>query len=241
MEERIGDVFQRLTSDERGKMSGGTRAPRRPAEYKAYPQAPRFALSRPATTEGPGVWAAMASRRSVRHFMPVALREPDLSQLLWAAQGVTLTSGDRALRTAPSGGAAYPIETYVVIHLVEGVAQGLYHYGVLGHALEQLRASDLRAEVAAACLDQASAAQAAIVFAWTSVFDRARARYRERAYRYVYLEAGHIAQNVAVAAVSLGLGSCQIGALYDGEVHALLGVDGDSERIVYMTVVGRPA
>jgi len=76
---------------------------------------------------------------------------------------------------------------------------------------------------------------------WTAVFERCRWKYGERAYRYVYLDAGHIAQNLALAAVSLGLGSCQIAATFDDEVNELLGVDGEEESVLYMSVIGRPA
>ena len=89
-------------------------------------------------------------------------------------------------------------------------------------------------------LDQRMAARANVVFIWTAIFQRSKWKYRQRAYRYCYLDAGHIVQNLALAAVALGLGSCQIAALYDDEVNALLGVDGVEESTIYMTVVGRP-
>jgi SagB-type dehydrogenase family enzyme len=145
-----------------------------------------------------------------------------------------------ALRSAPSAGALYPIETYLSIQMVEGVEPGIYHYDVRQHELDLLRPGDFRAAVAEAALDQDFLAEAAVVFAWTAVFARSKWKYKERAYRYVYLDAGHIAQNVALAAVALGLGSCQIAALYDDEVNAVLGVDGKEESIVYMTALGRP-
>ena len=109
-----------------------------------------------------------------------------------------------------------------------------------GHLLEQLATRDLRAEVAAAALDQPVAADAAAVFVWTAVFGRSRWKYRERAYRYVYLDAGHIAAHVSLAAVALGLATCQLAAFYDDELNALVGVDGRTEGAVYLTVVGRP-
>jgi len=143
-------------------------------------------------------------------------------------------------RTAPSAGALYPVETYLTVHAVEGIEPGVYHYAPEPHELELLRASDYRREVAQGALDQLVAARASVVFVWTAVFPRSKWKYRQRAYRYVYLDAGHIAQNVALAAVALGLGSCQVAALYDGECNALLGVDGVEESTIYMTVVGRP-
>jgi SagB-type dehydrogenase family enzyme len=161
--------------------------------------------------------------------------------MLWAMQGITQPGRGVDFRTAPSAGALYPVETYLVVHNVEGVDPGVYHYDVQHHQLEQLKRGDFRAAVAHAALDQGMAARANVVFVWTAVFERPKWKYKQRAYRYVYLDAGHIAQNLALAAVALGLGSCQIAALYDGEANDLLGVDGVGESTVYMTVVGRAA
>ena len=107
------------------------------------------------------------------------------------------------------------------------------------HELKQLRQGDFRVSVARAALDQEIAYSAPVVFIWTAIFERSIWKYKQRAYRYVYLDAGHIAQNVALSAVALGLGSCQIVALYDEEANELLGVDGNSESTLYMTVVGK--
>jgi SagB-type dehydrogenase family enzyme len=106
------------------------------------------------------------------------------------------------------------------------------------HQLEQLAQGDVRLKVARAALDQEVAYDANAVFIWTAVFERSKWKYKQRAYRYVYLDAGHSAQNIALAAVALGLGSCQIAAIYDDEANELLGVDGISESTIYMTAVG---
>jgi SagB-type dehydrogenase family enzyme len=148
--------------------------------------------------------------------------------------------GEYALRSVPSAGALYPVETYLSVQMVEAIEAGIYHYSVREHELELLRTGDFQAAVSEAALDQGFLAEAAVVFAWTAVFARSKWKYKERAYRYVYLDAGHIAQNVALAAVALGLGSCQIAALYDDEVNVILGVDGKEESIIYMTALGRP-
>lgn len=241
MTETIGDQFQMYSRYERGKLrGGGLDWANRPATYKRYPEAPRLALPRPQTAGGADLWDVLAVRRSVRRFQHAPLTLAELSQLLWAAQGITRRVEGYAFRTAPSAGALYPVETYLVIHEIEGVEPGVYHYAVETHELEQLRGGDYRLEVAAAALDQAIAAQASVVFVWTAVFARSKWKYRQRAYRYVYLDAGHIAAHVSLAAVALGLGSCQVAALYDDESNALLGVDGDEESTIYMTVVGRP-
>ena len=101
--------------------------------------------------------------------------------------------------------------------------------------------AEVREAIANAALGQTTCARAPVVFAWTAIFARTTCKYGQRAYRYIYLDAGHIAENLALAAVSLGLGTCQIGALFDDEVNRLLGVDGVEESIVYMSVVGVPA
>jgi SagB-type dehydrogenase family enzyme len=105
--------------------------------------------------------------------------------------------------------------------------------------LELIREGKVRDEAARAARDQEMLASAGVVFLWTAIFARSAWKYGERAYRYVYLDAGHIAQNVALAAVALGLGTCQIAAFYDNEVNALVGVDGVEESTVYMSSVGR--
>jgi SagB-type dehydrogenase family enzyme len=191
------------------------------------------------TTGGSPLWDVIARRRSIRRYQPGSLSESDLSQLLWASQGITDRRPNIELRAAPSAGALYPIETYLALHDVSDIEPGIYHYDVLDHTLEQLGIGDFRQQVAAAALDQRIAFAANLVFIWTAVFPRSAWKYRQRAYRYIYLDAGHIAQNVALAAVGLGLGTCQIAALYDGEANQLVGVDGEEESTVYMTVVGK--
>jgi SagB-type dehydrogenase family enzyme len=241
MIENVGDQFQTETKYERDKLPGGILDwANKPGTYKHYPTAGRLALPPPQTAGGAGLWDVLSRRRSARRFESAPLTQAELSQLLWAAQGITLHMERNAFRTAPSAGALYPVETYLVIHSVENVQPGVYHYAVQTHELEQLRTGDYRLEVASAALDQTMAARANAVFVWTAVFGRSIWKYRQRAYRYVYLDAGHIAANVALGAVALGLGSCQVGALYDDEANALLGVDGEEESTIYMTVVGRP-
>jgi SagB-type dehydrogenase family enzyme len=241
MAEGIGDRFQAETKYARDKLPGGYLDWRKkPGTYKIYPDAQKVDLPPPLARGEMNIWEAIGRRRSVRDFRQTPLSAAELSQLLWASQGVTKIVGDYGLRSAPSAGALYPIETYLSVQLVEDIEPGIYHYDVRGHRLDQLRAGDLRAPVAEAALDQGFLAEAAVVFAWTAVFARSKWKYKERAYRYVYLDAGHIAQNVALAAVGLGLGSCQVAALYDDEVNVILGVDGKEESIVYMTAVGRP-
>jgi SagB-type dehydrogenase family enzyme len=237
----VGDDFQRETRYVRGEIPARQLDwDNQPERFKEYPDAPRIALETPRQRGGTSLWRALAERRSVRRFGD-QLTLSEVSRLLWAAQGATQRTQGIQLRTAPSAGALYPIETYLVANFVSDLEAGVYHYAVPAHALEQLQTGDSRLAIAQAALDQRVALDAGVVFVWTAVFRRSKWKYGQRAYRYVYLDAGHIAQNVALAAVALGLGSCQIAALYDQEANALLGVDGDEESTIYMTAVGRPA
>lgn len=261
MTESAGEEFQRATRYRRSELRGHTLDwDAKPATFKLYPQAPVVPLPPPERASWPGadirpeesLWYTLDRRRSVRQFVPDALEPADLSQLLWAANGITRPTPHHLFRTAPSAGGLYPIETYVVVNAVAGLEAGLYHYRLVGmaddgsldpdrgHALERLALGDFGAHAARAALDQSMVARAPVTFVWTAVFPRSRWKYRERAFRYVYLDAGHIAAHLSLAAVALGLGSCQVAAFFDDELNALLGVDGEEESAVYLTVVGRP-
>jgi SagB-type dehydrogenase family enzyme len=188
-------------------------------------------LPTPETTGGLGIADALTRRRSEREFKNEALSEQELSQLLWATQGVTSEDGKR---TAPSAGATYPLELYLVTD------SGLYHYQPDQHSLLQLAQGDLRAELSAAALDQKPVAEAAATFAITAVYARTAERYGDRAERYVKLEAGHAAQNLLLQAVGLDLGAVPIGAFTDAEVGRVLQLPADHEPL-YLIAVGRPA
>jgi len=241
MKKGPGDIFQEETKYTRGKLPGGPLIwSNKPKIYKTYPAAPRISLGPPATSGGPPLWDAIKHRQSVRNFQNTPLEQAHVSQLLWATQGIVREQMGYAFRTSPSAGALYPVETYVVAHSVENIDQGIYHYAVASHQLEQLKKGDFRLDIAKAALDQDMAYSGGAVFVWTAVISRSMWKYGQRAYRYIYLDAGHIAENFALAAVALGLGSCQIGALYDGECNALLEIDGTEESTLYMSVVGHP-
>jgi SagB-type dehydrogenase family enzyme len=239
-EEGAGDRFQRDTKHRRERLVGRYMDwDKKPDTYKGYPDRPKSPLPKPITTEMP-LDLALHRRKSVRSFTRDPLTQEQLSYLIWACTGITRRERGYEFRTAPSAGALYPIETYVVVNNVENVAQGIYHYHIPDHALELVRKGSLGPEVARSALDQDMCAKAPLVFIWTALFERSRWKYDQRAYRYVYLDAGHIAQNLALAAVALNLGSCQVAATYDDEVNELLGVDGEEESTVYMSVVGQP-
>jgi SagB-type dehydrogenase family enzyme len=235
----VGETFQELTKYRPGRMPAGRRLTEEPPPFKEYPDAEAvipLASVRPDLSFD--LWTALAHRRSRREYTGGAIPYASLEALAWAAQGVTARSFGYFLRTAPSAGALYPVETYVYAHAVDRLAQGLYHLNVPRWSLERLRGGDLGRELASAALDQGMVGRAAVTFAWTAVVPRCSWKYGQRAYRYIYLDAGHIAENVALAAEALGLGCCAIAALYDEEVNAILGVDGREETVLYLTTVG---
>jgi len=174
---------------------------------------------------------ALAARRSIRDFTPEELTLEEISQLLWAAQGITASWGGR---TAPSAGALYPLEVYVA------TSDGLSRYLPEGHRAESISTADVREALAEAALGQAAVADAPAVFVITAVPARTEAKYGGRAERYVHMEAGHVAQNVLLQAVALGLGSVPTGAFADEEVARVLELP-PGEVPLYLVPVGHSA
>ena len=237
----IGDRFQDETKYEPGRMPGHRLIwEAKPDVYKEYSEAPKVELPSFEPSRVMSLDQTLKQRKSVREFQPKSISKGQLSYLLWASTGIQRIEDGYEFRTAPSAGALYPIETYVVANNVRTLDAGLYHYSIRTHQLEQLRSGDLRHQIASAALGQGMCATASVVFVWSGVFERCKWKYGQRAYRYIYLDAGHIAENLALAAVSLNLGSCEIGALYDGQVNAIIGVDGVEESVICMTAVGVP-
>lgn len=206
-----------------------------PARTKDYPGAVRSAL--PPVTAPPelSVAGAIDRRRSLRDYAGRPLTTAELSWLLHAATGIT---GPGGLRAAPSAGAQYPIETYVVASRVEGIEPGIYHYAAADHALERVRGGTFGGDLVIAGLGQEFLGQAPVVLVLSAIFQRLRWRYRERAYRYALLEAGHIGQNVYLAAEAASLGACAVGAFFDDAVNRLLEVDGVEEAALMLVPVG---
>jgi SagB-type dehydrogenase family enzyme len=210
----------------------------RPGQYKVYPDVPLIPLPALGEARGLSLEDAIRQRRSVRTYTGTAMTQEALSRLLFHTGGITAEQWGTGLRAAPSAGALYPIETYVLAHRVEGLASGVYHYAVQPHALTRLRIGDVRNEIVRAGILQNFLGEANVVLVLTSIFQRLRWRYRERAYRYALLEAGHIGQNVYLAATAMGMGACAVGAFNDDAVNALVGVDGVDEAALYVLAVG---
>ena len=195
----------------------------------------RLKLPEPRNASNTSVETALAQRRSVRAYSGENLTLEELSQLLWAAQGITTPWGGR---TAPSAGALYPLELYVIVGTVTDLDTGVYRYRSATHELEKKKDGDVRAELADAALSQGFIGDAAIDLLICGVFNRTTVKYGERGIRYVYMEAGHAAQNVYLQAESLNLGTVTIGAFDDVAVQQIVGVQ-EQEQPLYIMPVGR--
>lgn len=175
---------------------------------------------------------ALAHRRSIRLYLKKDLNLNEISQLLWACQGATEPS--LGGRTAPSAGALYPLEVYLVN------SKGFFHYLFPKHALEEVKREDIREELAVAALNQQPPGEAPVSFVITGVYKRTARKYGARAERYVRLEAGHACQNLLLQAAALNLGAVPIGAFYDEEVQKVLSLPSNHEPL-YIVPVGYPA
>lgn len=211
-----------------------------PDPYKSYPDNPKIELPKQNNIKTETLNHAILNRRSIRDFSKKPLSKEQLSYLIWASTGIQRKERGFEYRTAPSAGALYPIETYVVINNVKNIAQGVYHYNIESNHLEEIKKGDYRSAIAEAALNQPMCYHAAAVFIWTAIFNRSKCKYGQRAYRYIYLDAGHIAENLALSATSINLGTCQIAALYDDEVNQIIDIDGITESTIYLSVVGVP-
>lgn len=178
---------------------------------------------------------ALTLRRSIRSYSSEPLSLFELSQLLWSAQGIT---NERGFRTAPSAGATFPLEMFVVVNNVNQLKRGIYHYNPHDNTLEVIHLKDISSELMRASLSQSMIAEAGAVLVFGAIFDRTTERYGERGIRYVHNEIGHASQNVHLQAAVLNLGTVVIGAYRDDEVEEILNLDPDI-RVLYMMPVGK--
>jgi SagB-type dehydrogenase family enzyme len=194
----------------------------------------KIILSEPAKDSDTSIEEALWGRRSVRSFSSEAITLEQLSQLLWAGQGITDPSGKR---TAPSAGALYPLKLYVFIGNVDGVAAGVYLYDPKTHTLNRIIEGDQRSALSAAALNQPSVRQGAVDIVITGTYEIITSKYGERGVRFTHLEAGHVAQNICLQAVGLKLGTVTVGAFDDASVQKVLGLSAD-ETPLYIIPAG---
>ena len=178
---------------------------------------------------------SLLERRSIRSYTDEPLTLQEISQLLWAAQGLT---DPRGFRTAPSAGGLYPLELHLVAGDVEDLTSGVYRYEPDGHQLVKTKDGDRRAELASAALEQSWVKEGAVAFVFTAVYERTTGKYGERGIRYVHMEVGHAAQNLCLQATAMGLGGLTVGAFHDEQLAKLLNLPAD-EQPLYIIPVGR--
>ncbi len=240
----IGKEFMSKTKSAYLPPSGESlHTPQPPLELACPPGGKLVDLPAPATLQIPAIdlRTAIEQRQTVRDYsaQPLALQE--LAFLLWCTQGVKhITKRPVTKRTVPSAGSRHAFETYLLCNRVEGLAPGLYRYAAIEHGLLVV---DLDPEVndklTQASGDQDQVRTSAVTFVWAAVVERMYWRYTDRGYRYLHLDAGHVCQNLYLAAEATGCGVCAIAAYDDDEVNAVLGIDGEEMFTIYMASVGK--
>jgi SagB-type dehydrogenase family enzyme len=180
-------------------------------------------------------------RRTLRRYSDLPLSQEELSFLLWTTQGVRkVTPRPATFRSVPSAGARHAFETYLLVNRVSGLAPGLYQYLPIEHQIGPLNlAQAIGDQVTEACLRQEQIRSSAATFFWVAVTERMRWRYDQRGYRYLHLDAGHVCQNLALAAESIGCGICPIAAFDDDGLNHALGLDGEELFVIYLAAVGK--
>jgi SagB-type dehydrogenase family enzyme len=240
----IGQIFMEktkyryLTTSDQEK-----HLPQPPLEIPPDPGKPTFDLPKPETISVPprDLRAAIEERHSIRAYAKEPLTLPELAFLLWCTQGVKKGAGTYAtFRTVPSAGARHAFETYLLINNVDGLEPGLYRYLALTHQLQQLDLDPtLHIRIAEACFGQQFIMRCGAVFLWVAVPYRMTWRYSERGYRELHKDAGHVCQNLYLAASAVGCGVCAIAAYDDDNMHSILGIDGVDQFLIYLATVGK--
>jgi SagB-type dehydrogenase family enzyme len=176
----------------------------------------------------------LVKRRSIRKYAKQPLRLEELSRILWATYGVV----DSRRRVVPSAGATYPVEVYVFVKSVEGLKPGIYKYSEHEHSLLLIKEGDYSKELSSACMGQEWVRAAPVNIVIVAVYERTTEWYGERGFRYIYMEAGHIGQNIYLACAELDLGTVAVGAFHDEEIKRIIGL-GDEYIVLYVFPMGR--
>ncbi len=207
--------------------------------YKSYPQVEKIELKLRDIPEKGNFFQILSKRRSNRKYRKMPLSLEEISLLCFAAQGITAQAGFYLLRTAPSAGALYPVETYLAVNYSEEIPSGIYHLEVRSFVLEKLMEGNFGKILRDLALGQAFFEAASCVFIWSAVLRRTLSKYGERGLRYIFMDVAHICQNVLLAAEALHLKACPVGAFLDEEINEFLGLDGKEETVIYMATIGK--
>jgi SagB-type dehydrogenase family enzyme len=226
-----------------GKSDQQKGLPQPPLEHPPDPRTPIIDLPRPGSfsIQPLDLRTAIERRHSIRWYRREPITSEELSFLLWCTQGVKEVHGTQAtFRTVPSAGARHAFETYVLVNNVEGLEPGLYRFLALTHQLQMVDPDPTIAHrVTSACFDQQFILWSGAVFLWTAVPYRMTWRYGERGYRDLHLDAGHVCQNLYLAAEAVGCGTCAIAAFDDDLMNGLLRINGTDQFLIYLATVGK--
>ncbi|OPZ44725.1 MAG: Nitroreductase family protein [Euryarchaeota archaeon ADurb.BinA087] len=240
----IGATFMELTQYDHLSPSDQNLKKTPPPLAKPVPKGAQYIpLPKPGTITVPpmDLRKAFETRRSLRHYRKEPLSIEELTYLLWCSQGIVqVVDPFYTLRNVPSAGGRHALETYLLINRVTTLRPGLYRYVPFSHSLIEIDSGlTITDKVMAACLGQAFIRSSAVTFLWSTIIYRMAWRYSERAYRLVHLDAGHVCQNLYLAAEQVGCGACAIGAFDDKLMADLLGVDIEEEFVLYCAAVGK--
>lgn len=214
--------------------------------YKSYPTFPQVSLPKEFDKSKLPIEEIIEKRRTIRDFSGHPLSIEEISKLLHFSYGITgsvpiphLTTLLQYFRAAPSAGALYPLEIYLVAWNIKNMEPGIYHYHVLHHALECLEKGDFSDLAGEYTISKEITKKACVLFLISAIFQRTMFKYQERGYRFVLLDAGHVAQNLCLIATSMNLGVVLVGGFLDDELNRILKIDGVNETVVYPIIVGR--
>lgn len=246
MENNIGKEFINLTKYENLEPSAQSQGEPIPALELSLPegiQAMALPHGKSIQMEKIDLANLVEKRKTLRKYSQDELTQEELAFLLWGTQGVkTITKKPVTFRTVPSAGARHPFETYLIVNRVKGFKPGLYRYLAINHQIAKLPAQDsLCEQLTEACLKQQHVFNSAVTFIWVANVQRTIWRYCQRGYRYLYLDAGHVCQNLYLLAESIGCGVCAIGAYDDDAVNNLFDLDGVDQFVIYMATLGKRA
>ena len=241
-----GRIFMEQTRYEHLSVSDQSlRLPAPPLEKAPPPDIPVIFLPDPDPLIVPehGLREAIEARRSIRHYARDPLTIEELAYLCWCTQGISQVQAPYyTLRNVPSAGGRHALESYLLVNRVDGISPGLYRYLSFSHRLVPVDTSaGITDRIMAACLGQAFVRSSAVTFIWSAVIYRMAWRYSERSYRLIHLDAGHVCQNLYLAAGQVGCGTCAIGAFDDQQIADALQIDGIDEFVVYCASVGKLA
>lgn len=237
------DLLRRTQTRDKTQTGQEMGLPQPPLEQPLPPGAALLSLPVPGGLNIPEIdlRTAIERRRSVRKYSATPLSLDELSYLLWLSQGVKeITDRPATRRTVPSAGARHAFETYLLVNRVTGLESGLYRFAASQHALLDLQApASIYEAVSQGCWDQSQISQSAVTFLWVAVSERMIWRYAERGFRYLFLDAGHVCQNLSLAAQAIGCGACAIGGFRDELLNAALHLDGEQMFVIYLATVGK--